>query len=160
MKPHLSYSNTFQASRNYYFTLYALIFLFSLRVLGQWIQTYNPVTWLPLLEQWQGSNIPYWLLLSVQLLIISLMVYLTYSYHHGKVAANRTKGHVLLCIGLIYFSTMLIRLLVGIFNLTNLSWFDKLIPAFFHLVLAGYIMLLASYHLQYTFIGNTNHAGD
>lgn len=76
--------------------LWILTFLFCLRVLGQLIQQISPLPWLPNLEEWQGSALPYWLLLTVQLAIIAVMVLSVRRYTSGNLVRRPTQGKWLL----------------------------------------------------------------
>jgi len=126
--------------------LIGLSALFSLRVLGQLIQVLSPVSFLPALESWQGSSIPYWALLGIQLAIIALVVILARRIHYGRLIPNRRIGCILLILGAVYFTVMLARLVLGLTVLSGHPWFAKPIPAFFHLVLAGMVLTIGHYH--------------
>jgi hypothetical protein len=47
--------------------------------------------------------------------------------------------------GTIYFGAMFLRLVIGLSVPLAPAWFSATIPAFFHLVLAAYILVLAGY---------------
>ena len=59
---------------------------------------------------------------------------------------HRKVGLILLVLGAIYFTVMLVRLLIGLFVLPEHSWFGKTLPAVFHLVLASFVLLVGYYH--------------
>lgn len=138
----------------YVVILWSLSLLFFLRVIGQLIQQFNSVAWLPQLEAWQGSSLPYGFLLSSQLIILAVMLRVTRQHASACVQKNSSKGKWLLAFGVLYFAGMTGRLLIGITNLSMHPWFHKFIPAFFHLVLAIFVLLLAAYHLN--LIGEKN----
>jgi chromate transport protein ChrA len=125
-----------------------LSFLFSLRVLGQAVQRWVPLSFLPPFDAFQGSNLPYWLLLSVQLLILGVMIRATWSAYRGTLKSNSRWGRVLAWLGAIYMTGSVIRIAVGLFFPSASSWFTAWIPATFHLVLAGFVLTLAGIHLS------------
>jgi hypothetical protein len=129
--------------------LWLLTILFVLRVLGQLVQQVAPVSWLPEFTRWHGSATPYWLLLAIQLVIIVIMARATLNYGSGKVVAGRKKGKWLLALGTVYFASMAIRLTIGLVDPASSSWFQKTIPAFFHLVLASFVLLIGAYHMNW-----------
>ncbi len=49
-------------------------------------------------------------------------------------------------LGLLYFMAMAFRLVIGFAVAPNHPWFGALIPAFFHLVLASFMMLVGHFH--------------
>ncbi len=126
--------------------LIGLLALFSLRVIGQFIQVVSPVDYLPDLEYWQGSGTPYGVLLALQLSIMVVVVFIAYRIMHGLLMARKRLGKVLLILGSIYFIVMLLRLILGVTVLSDSPWFSKSIPAFFHLVLAGTVLTIGHYH--------------
>lgn len=138
------------ATRSVVSLLWLLTALFLSRVLAQLIQYLSPVTALPEFAAWQGSALPYPLLLSSQLLILLVMVYLTRRCAAGQLERRPRTGQLLGLIGGVYFSGMLLRLLLGLTLYTDHAWFAKPLPAFFHLVLAGYILTLGLYHLSHS----------
>lgn len=130
--------------------LWILTFLFCLRVLGQLIQQISPLPWLPNLEEWQGSALPYWLLLTIQLAIIAVMVLSVRRYTSGNLVRRPAQGKWLLSLGTIYFVVMAGRLVIGWTLPSAGPWFHKPIPAIFHLVLASFILLLGAHHTSWT----------
>jgi hypothetical protein len=129
--------------------LWSLSILFSLRVIGQLIQYFNAVEWLPKLEVWQGSSLPYGVLFTSQLVILTVMIYISRQHTSGRVEKNTDKGKWLLAIGTIYFIGMTVRLLIGLASLSANPWFHKPLPAIFHLVLASFVLLLAAFHMNW-----------
>ncbi|HWQ95401.1 MAG TPA: hypothetical protein VN418_07890 [Gammaproteobacteria bacterium] len=126
--------------------LWILVFVFCLRVLGQLIQQVSPLPWLPGLEQWQGSALPYWLLLTIQWAIIAVMVMSVRRCTSGNLVRRPAQGKWLLFLGTIYFVVMAGRLVIGWTLPSAGPWFHKPIPAIFHLVLASFILLLGAHH--------------
>jgi uncharacterized protein len=128
--------------------LWSLSFLFFLRVIGQLIQQTNSVAWLPQLGAWQGSSLPYGFLLFIQVIILTIMLRIARQHSRACVQKNTSKGKWLLVFGGLYFVGMAARLVIGIADLSMHPWFQKFIPAFFHLVLATFVLLLAAFHLN------------
>lgn len=129
--------------------LWLLTILFVLRVLGQFVQSIAPVSWLPEFGRWHGSATPYWLLLAIQLAIIVIMARAIFKYGSRMVVARRTKGKWLLAFGAVYFASMAIRLAIGLVDPASSPWFQKTIPAFFHLVLSSFVLLIGAYHMNW-----------
>ena len=127
---------------------WSLSFLFALRVAGQALQRWMPVTWLPPFGAFQGSNLPYWLLLTSQLLILALMVRFSWRVHAGSLVPNRRAGTVLAWAGGLYLMISIGRIAVGLLVVEAPAWFKAWISAVFHVVLAIYVLTLAAYHLQ------------
>lgn len=121
--------------------------LFLLRVLAQLVQYLVPLAWLPDFTAWQGSTLAYPLLLSSQLLILLTLGYYARRCAAGRIDPQQRTGRLLIGSGALYFAAMLLRLLLGLTVLSGHAWFDKPLPTFFHLVLAGYILTLGCYHL-------------
>jgi hypothetical protein len=112
--------------------------LFSLRVAGQAIQRWAPQPWLPPFDAFQGSSLPYWFLLSVQLLILGAMVFCN--------LRRPRSGRVLLWLGGLYMAGSLLRIIVGLALPDAHPWFRAWIPGAFHVVLAAYLLALAIFH--------------
>lgn len=115
------------------FPLWLLTFLFSLRVAGQAIQRWAPQSWLPPFDAFQGSDLPYWFLLFVQLLILAAMAFYSLRPRGGR---------VLLWIGGLYMAGSLLRIMIGLAVPDAHPWFRAWISGVFHLVLAAYLLVL------------------
>lgn len=129
--------------------IWALLFLFCLRVAGQLIQVVLPVDFLPALEHWQGSRLPYGWLLAIQITIVGAVAITAWRLSAARMRPRRTFGRVLLLLGALYFGLMLGRLVLGWTLLAHVPWFAKSIPAFFHLVLASIVLLVGHFHWRY-----------
>ena len=128
--------------------LWTLTALFALRVLGQAIQHWAPLPVLPAFGDFQGSNLPYPMLLGIQLAILALMVGASWRHAAGKLARRPLAARVLHAFAAIYFTASVLRILVGVFHPDAGPWFTAWIPAFFHLVLAGFVWTLALSYAQ------------
>jgi hypothetical protein len=126
--------------------LWSLSFLFALRVLGQAVQRWVPQPFLPLFRDFQGSNLPYRLLLSAQLLILAAMAFASWRVQTGRLALGRRAGMALTWVGGIYMTGALTRIVVGLAVPAAPDWFRTWIPAIFHIVLAAFVLTLALYH--------------
>ena len=135
-------------TRCYPALLLLLSVLFFLRVLGQAIQRWLPQTFLPPFDAFQGSNLPYWLLLSLQVMILTVMIFLTWKVYCRVLIPRANVGKALLWIGCIYMGGSILRIIVGLTVPNAPAWFSTWIPAVFHVVLAAFTLTLASFHLR------------
>ncbi|HUQ25143.1 MAG TPA: hypothetical protein VM140_05690 [Burkholderiales bacterium] len=108
-----------------------------MRVAGQAIQRWAPLTFLPPFDAFQGSNLPYPVLLGSQILILGAMIFCNLRRPNG--------GRMLLWIGGVYMAGSLLRIAIGLVVPAAPAWFSTWIPALFHVVLAGYVLTLATY---------------
>ena len=124
--------------------LAALSLLFALRVAGQALQRWAPQTFLPDFRSFQGSSLPYPVLLSTQLVILALMSRATYLVRAGRYRRTARATRVLWWVGAVYMVASLSRMALGLGYAHASSWFTAWIPAFFHVVLAGFLLTLAA----------------
>ena len=134
------------ANGSYASLLWLLSFLFAARVIGQAVQRCTPQLFLPPIAAFQGSNLPYGLLLPVQLAILALMAFVSWRVQNGMLAPSLRAGNVLAWLGGIYMAGALARIVVGLAAPGAPEWFRTWIPALFHVVLAGFVLTLAVYH--------------
>lgn len=126
--------------------LIVLAALFTLRVAGQALQRWYPLSSLPPFQSFQGSHLPYSILFPAQLLIIALMMRISLRIESGVMLPNPRVGGVLLWAGGAYLAFALGRLGVGVCWLAAPPWFRAWISDVFHLVLAGYVLTLGAWH--------------
>ncbi|MFZ5524553.1 MAG: hypothetical protein ACOY9D_10810 [Pseudomonadota bacterium] len=155
-----TYPNSPYRLQAYVVALCALSFLFLSRIIGQLIQYFYPVEWLPALESWQGSSLPYGFLLVSQLIILVVMLRVIFQHASGCARRNPNKGRWLLFFGTVYFVSMTGRLVIGLANLSAHPWFHKAIPTFFHLVLAAFVLLIAGFHMNWVGKSTMNDFGE
>jgi hypothetical protein len=124
--------------------------LFAARVLGQAVQRWVPQPFLPPFEMFQGSSLPYWSLLSFQILILAQMLRVAWRLQMDRLAPSRRAGLWLGGAGAAYMTLALGRIVVGLAVPDAPAWFTTWIPAVFHLVLAGFVVALSLYHLRGT----------
>ncbi len=130
-------------------TLWVLLALFCLRVIGQMLVAFGGVSFLPPMEAWYSGLLPYPLLLPSQFIIILLYgkVCLDFTRRQGFFyTPQRSLGKGLLIFGALYFGVMVIRFLIRLSFYQGPWWMGGTIPIFFHWVLAGFILLVGSYH--------------
>jgi hypothetical protein len=124
-------------------SLWTLSCLFALRVLAQALQRWLPQSFLPPFSQFQGSNLPYPVLLSAQILILAAMLCSSWKAHRADLTVSRRRTKTLFWCGAIYMSASVARIAIGLTISTAPPWFSAWISAVFHLVLAGFVLTLA-----------------
>lgn len=125
-------------------TLLALTVMFACRVVAQLVQAFGSVERLPPFEAWQSGAIPYPLLLTAQILILTVQVWLV-----GRIRADRFRPRpstrrALVVVGLGYGGFMAGRLGLGLTVLDGHPWFDAPLPSLFHLLLAAFLITTAT----------------
>ncbi|MCY4581418.1 MAG: hypothetical protein OXE50_01255 [Chloroflexi bacterium] len=119
--------------------------LFALRVLAQAVQWAGPVPFLPAFDAWQGSGLPYPVLLGSQALIVALLARALMVVRSRSVRPASWKHRACFVLGGAYFGAMAFRLLAGLTFLSEVEWFAGSLPALFHLVLAAFVLLFGHY---------------
>lgn len=117
--------------------------LFGLRIAAQAIQYWVPQSWLPPFAAFQGSRLPYGLLLATQLAILAIMAAATGQLHHQQIVPRVFPNRFLRWFGILYLIGSLTRLGMGFFIANASPWFRSWIPAGFHVVLAVFVLALA-----------------
>ena len=125
-----------------------MLALFVIRVIAQPLSLIVDSPLLPRFESWHGGVLPYPALLLAQLLIIAWFTRTAWRFSKGDVTPHHRRGIWVTAFGIVYFLTMLARLILGLTVLRESRWFTSYLPTFFHLVLASYLLLYAHYHLQ------------
>ena len=132
--------------RHRYFLLMLLFAgLFVFRVLAQLTQAIHPVSFLPPFQAWHGATLPYPLLGALQVGIIVVLVNVLWRVRTDIISHRPWKYRVWFALGGIYFASMAVRLFAGLTFLADHPWFSKSLPAFFHVVLAIFILILGHY---------------
>lgn len=122
--------------------LWGLTALFAMRVFAQALQYWAPIDRLPVVTAFQGSNLPYPVLLSSQLLILVLMCRGSWLAGRGRLVwSDKTRCRATLAGG-IYMAGSIARIGVGVLIPAAPAWFSSWIPAIFHLVLAAFVLAL------------------
>ena len=134
------------SNRRFFLILATLAAFFALRVGAQATQRWHAVPFLPPFDSFQGSTLPYELLLSAQIAILAVMARLAWQVRTDNLQRRAGAGRALAIGGWIYCSMTLIRLCIGIAAPAAPGWFKAWIPGVFHLVLAAFVLALAAYH--------------
>lgn len=129
----------------YFPWLLVLFGLFVFRVLAQLVQSVTPVPLLPPFGAWHGAVMPYPLLVSFQLVVVVALAIVLWRVRGGAIVPRRWKYRVCFTLGGMYFCFMAFRLFAGLTLLSDTPWFAMTLPAFFHVVLAAFILLLGGY---------------
>ena len=138
--------------RGYGAPLWVLTGLFAFRVIAQPAALVADGL-LPSFESWDGGVLPYPLLLATQVLILSWLGLTAWQVSTGTLVRRRRIGRAALAFGSVYFAFMFLRLVLGATVLSDVRWFASPLPAFFHLVLATYLVVYGYAHLH-TVAGN------
>lgn len=118
--------------------------VFAGRVLAQLIQRVATVSFLPEFDSWQSGAVSYRSLLSSQVLILMAMAFLIARVRHGRFGLGPSAATLVSGFGIVYFAFMIGRLVAGQTFASGHSWWNALLPSIFHLVLAGFVLTLAS----------------
>ncbi len=125
--------------------LWFLLAVFLFRVLAQLVVAFVSVGFLPTFEAWHSATLPYPALVTSQVAIVALFVWLARDI--GRLRPTRPAlGRFLVIFGTLYFTLMSIRLVLGATLWKGSSWVDAPIPSTFHLVLAGFLIVAGHYH--------------
>ena len=123
----------------YRFLLSLLTAIFAFRVGAQYILFYFDIPLLPPFELWHSNTLQYPTLLNTQIILLLLMasgIFLT------SVRKPRPFfGKLFIIVGTLYLNIMFFRMIVGVFDLSEHSWFDGAISTAFHFCLAAYLFV-------------------
>jgi hypothetical protein len=78
------------------------------------------------------------------------MIRASHGVQTGILIPSHRTGLALAWFGWIYMTGSLIRIAIGLAMPDAPAWFSTWIPAFFHVVLAGFVLILSSYHRYQT----------
>jgi len=146
-KAPIHFQNTKTCHASWYTPLLCICYaLFIFRVIAQLIQKFYNIHFLPPFEAWYSGALSYsWLLVS-QILIIAIMGWLIAGFVKNSIAPKPRLGAWLIGIGSIYFLVMLFRLIAGFTFAVGHYWLGAHIPAFFHIILASFVLLVGHFH--------------
>jgi hypothetical protein len=125
--------------------LWALLFLFILRVSGQLLVALGWGWFLPPMAEWYSGLLSYRWLLPSQLIIIALYGKVCLDFTRGAgffMKARRRVSVWLLGFGALYFASMVVRYILTMWLYPQRRWTGGCIPIVFHLVLAAFILLV------------------
>lgn len=134
-------------AKNFARWLWLLLALFCFRVAAQLAALAEP-DFLPHFEAWHSSVVPYWLLLTAQVLIIIIFAWTAWRFTRGEVRAQPGLGWLLVGLGSVYFVVMVVRLVLGLTVYASHPWFGRLLPTVFHLVLASFLLVVGCFHVR------------
>ena len=134
--------------RRYAAWLWLLTVLFTFRVVAQPAALVVDSSLLPPFESWHGGILPYPALLATQLVILGWLVRTAWRFTSARVVPRTAIGRSAVAFGGVYFTVMLVRLLLGATVLQHVRWFNSPLPSLFHLVLAAYLLLFGWFHLS------------
>jgi uncharacterized protein len=120
--------------------------LFGCRVLGQVLVATDRAAVLPSMEQWQSGLLPYPVLLTCQIVILTVQGTIDVQAFRGRgrlVAPRPRLGRVLGVVSCIYGAGMAVRYVLTMRRHPEWRWFGHTIPIWFHCVLATYLNLYA-----------------
>lgn len=131
--------------RRYFPWMLGLAGLFVLRVLAQLVQALHPLSFLPPFQVWHGAILPYPLLVAFQIAVMSVLARVLWRVRTDAISPSPWKYRTCFSLGGIYFAFMGFRLFAGLTFLADHPWFSRSLPAFFHVVLATFILMLGHY---------------
>lgn len=134
--------------KQYLFGLWLCTLLFAFRVIAQPLSTTGYFSCLPPFNTWYSGALPYPVLLISQGLILLLMLHVNVRWSRGIATPHPRTGKLLFGWGALYMTAMLARLMLGLTLLAGHPWFDRPLPTLFHLVLAGYVLILSALHVR------------
>lgn len=132
----------------YVIVLTALAILFAVRVIAQPLSLVVSSSLIPPFASWYSGAVPYPLLLATQVVILVALAAGIRAISRGVILWSRRSARILGVFGAIYFGSMALRLVLGATILQAHPWFGRTIPAFFHLVLASYVLVYADFHVR------------
>jgi hypothetical protein len=139
--------------------LWLLTLLFAVRVAAQAMQRWRPQAFLPPFCDFQGSHLAYPLLLTAQLLILAAMLHCSWKVQRGTLSPRARAATVLWWCGGLYMAASLARLAIGLDFPAASPWFRAWISGVFHLVLAGFVLTVATFHQRLSGAGGSNDVG-
>ena len=126
----------------------ALSVAFLFRVVGQAVQRWAPLPFLPPFDAWQGSGLPYGILLATQIIILGALGYVLTGMAQGRRMLGRRASRIVIGVGALYFAVMAVRLLIGITLAPDSHWFTAWISTALHLALATIIIIWGWHQLR------------
>lgn len=119
-----------------------LMAIFALRVLAQLAVSFVEIPLLPAFESWHSDTIDYWVLLSIQAVVLICMAFAIRHIAQGE--RYPRVGRLFCGLGGIYAAVMIVRTLIGAGGLIDHTWFHAPIPTAFHFVLAGFLWIVGA----------------
>jgi len=138
--------NNLVSQKKYATILFILAGLFAFRVFAQVLQLLSPVPWLPPFDSWHSETLPYFLLLTIQLVLFVFLLQIAHRILKNKTVPKRKRGKAYIIIGIIYFVFMIFRLILGQTIYTESIFWYSWLPTIFHHVLASFVIVNGVYH--------------
>jgi len=131
-----------------------LVWLFTillvLRVVGQLVVVLRAPRWLPPMEQWQSGLLPYPVLLVAQIVVLTLMIWISIDVTKGQgyfVDPRRPDmGRAIVGFSYVYFGGMVVRYIIWMWRRPDQRWFGGTIPIIFHSFVAAFLYTFGRYH--------------
>jgi hypothetical protein len=121
------------------------LILFCFRVLAQFLQSIVHIPLLPQFHAWHSSTVPYSWLLGSQITTILVSLAVITQVRRDSYSCRNWRGKLLIWSGSIYFTLMCLRFVLSITVMDSHPWLGATLPAFFHMVLAGFLITLGIY---------------
>ena len=135
----------------YSFYLWLFTVLLSGRVLGQLVVAISAPRWLPPMAQWQSGLLPYPVLVLGQLVVLSLMVWISHDFSRRAgfwVEPHPRLGLAALWWSYAYFGAMAIRYTIRMARRPDQRWLGGTIPIVFHSVVAAFQWTFGTFHAR------------
>ena len=119
------------------------------RVLGQLVVATAAPRWLPPMDRWQSGLLPYPVLLSGQMVVLTLMVWISLDFSLGAgfwVEPRPRLGLAALWWSALYFGAMLVRYVIRMARRPDQRWLGGTIPIIFHSVVAAFQWTFGLFH--------------
>ncbi len=113
------------------------------RVAAQLTQRFAQIDALPEFVSWQSGALPYPALVVSQVAILVAMVWVISRVHDNSLDMARRTSLIVAGLGVFYFVSMLVRMVIGLTVGSGHSWWDAPLPTIFHLVLASFVLVTA-----------------
>jgi hypothetical protein len=130
--------------------LWVLTVLLVGRVAGQLVVARWGPSWLPPMEQWQSGLLPYPVLVAGQLVVLTLMFWISIDFSRGEgfwVQPHPHLGLAALVWSYLYFGAMVVRYAVRMTRHPDQRWFGGTIPIIFHSLVAVFQWMFGTFHV-------------
>jgi len=131
----------------YYLWLFTILLVG--RVAGQLIVALWKPRWLPPMEQWQSGLLPYPVLVAGQVVVLTLMVWISADFCRASgfwVEPMPRLGRVAVWWSYLYFGAMVVRYVVRMARRPDQRWLGGTIPIIFHSLVAAFQWTFGMYH--------------
>jgi hypothetical protein len=140
-----------QNPQHYGYFLALFTVLLYLRVLGQIVVVRWTPRWLPAMEQWQSGLLPYPLLLTGQIVVLTWMTMICIDFLSGSgyfVSPHPAGGRFSILFAYGYALWMVIRYINRMARKPDQRWFGGTIPIIFHCVVAAFLWTWGRYQVS------------